>query len=288
MGYNAHTTIGLPVYNEGKHLENTLKSIDSQADYIIICDNASTDSTEEICRNFVSDNKNARYIRLKENRGASVSFKLCAELAKTEYFMWVGGHDLLVPNYVTNLKMILDNNIDIILAYSNALHLDKEYHYRGFYYYDWSNLLYNDSPEIRVAAIVQLLLQDCTMFHGLYRKKIIDDYFAKFHRLISNDIFFIDHVILAYVALHGKMALSPFCNYIRIDPREKASKDENWKRVIIASDPNLPVDPRLVPMAVFKGQKAILDKLDGMPNVSKDVLKSAYQALLQIWGKYIS
>lgn len=282
------TTVGIPVYNEARLLANTLKSVDGQADQIIICDNASTDGTEEICREFAASRANVRYVRMKSNRGAGASFRRCVDLAETEYFMWLGGHDLLVPNYVSGLKQALDTTPDVLLAFPNALHLDTGYRYLRFYYYTWSGYLMNERPEVRVAAIVQLLLDDCTMYHGLYRKKALDAFFEACNRIVPVKNFYLDHVVLAYIASLGKMKLYPFCNYIRLDPRESQSKEDAWKRVVKACDPTLPPDPKIVPLTVFKGQKTIMDELAARPETDASVLKTAYETLMYIWGTRIA
>lgn len=282
------TTVGIPVFNEARLLANTLRSVAGQADRIIICDNASTDATEEICREFAASHANVKYVRMKANRGAGASFRRCLDLAETEYFMWLGGHDLLVPAYVAGLKQVLDNNPDVLLAFPNALHLDVEYHYLRFYYYTWSGYLMSEKPEIRVAAIVQLLLDDCTMYHGLYRKEALNSFFASFNKFAHIKNFYLDHVVLAYIARLGKMKLYPYCNYIRIDPRETSSKEENWRRVVKACDPALPQDPKIVPLTVFKGQKAIMDELAATPETDNTVLKKAFETLMTVWGSRIA
>jgi cellulose synthase/poly-beta-1,6-N-acetylglucosamine synthase-like glycosyltransferase len=59
-------SIGLPVYNGERYLAETIQSLRDQVfpDFeIIICDNASTDGTAEICRRYLNLDKRIRYYR---------------------------------------------------------------------------------------------------------------------------------------------------------------------------------------------------------------------------------
>lgn len=272
------TTIGIPVYNEVKYLENTLKSVDGQADQIIICDNASTDGTEDICRRFQDGRPYVRYERFSRNMGAGASFRRCLELADTEYFMWVGAHDLIVNDHVRKLAASLDENPDAMLAYANALHLDMDYRFLDAYYYDWHGFLMADSPLARVSAIVAALM-DCTMFHGLYRRGVLEEYFSEFHRRASIGDLYIDHVILAYVAWKGKLALVPDSHYIRLTPRTDEPLAEAWSRALKAMKPGLPVNPDLFPMTIYKGQRLILEELRKAPDCDIVIWADAVKAL---------
>ena len=63
-------SIGMPVYNAEQHLEKSIKSILSQTYRnfeLIISDNASTDSTSEICKKFVKIDSRIRYFKQSKN-----------------------------------------------------------------------------------------------------------------------------------------------------------------------------------------------------------------------------
>ncbi len=65
-------SIGLPIYNEEKFIENKLKNILEQTEQnfeIIISDNASTDKTQQICEKFAKEDNRITYIRHKKNYG---------------------------------------------------------------------------------------------------------------------------------------------------------------------------------------------------------------------------
>lgn len=82
-------SIGIPIYNEGRFLEQSLASILAQ-DYknleIIISDNASTDNSGELCQKFVDD-KDARIScsRFGQNHGVTENFRRVLDFANGLY-----------------------------------------------------------------------------------------------------------------------------------------------------------------------------------------------------------
>ena len=66
-------SIGMPVYNGEKYIREALDSLLAQTftDFeLIISDNASTDATEIICREYAAHYPQIRYVRQRVNRGA--------------------------------------------------------------------------------------------------------------------------------------------------------------------------------------------------------------------------
>ena len=110
-------TIGIPVYNGEKFLHKKLKSVLSQTftDFqIIISDNASTDSTEKICKEYESSDKRIKYVRQKNNIGSRENFFFVLQQAKTEYFVWTAVDDLISERFLEECIKKLDSNSNII------------------------------------------------------------------------------------------------------------------------------------------------------------------------------
>ncbi len=66
-------SLALPVYNGEKFIEEAIHSIlrqDYQDFELIITDNASTDRTEAICRDFAASDRRVKYVRNDRNLGA--------------------------------------------------------------------------------------------------------------------------------------------------------------------------------------------------------------------------
>lgn len=91
-------TIGMPVYNGQLFVRAALDALLAQTftDFeLIISDNASTDNTESICREYAVRNTRIRYVRHNENRGALANFQYVLDEARGKYFMWAAADDLL-------------------------------------------------------------------------------------------------------------------------------------------------------------------------------------------------
>src|ERR1700693_4622631 len=106
-------SIGLPVYNGEVYLRQALDSILAQtfSDFeLVISDNASTDSTEVICREYAAVDSRIRYRRQTRNRGVTWNFRQVVLLSSGKYFLWTSCDDLLAPNYVERCIEVLEND----------------------------------------------------------------------------------------------------------------------------------------------------------------------------------
>lgn len=119
--------IGLPVYNGERYLAETLNCFLGQTfqDFeIIVCDNASTDRTMEICRSYAERDPRIRYHRNEKNLGAIPNYNRVFELSQLPLFKWAADDDLYHPHYLETCIRILDENPDVILAHSKTRFVD--------------------------------------------------------------------------------------------------------------------------------------------------------------------
>jgi glycosyltransferase involved in cell wall biosynthesis len=111
-------SIGLPVFNGEKFLAEAVESLLSQTYSnieLIITDNASTDKTEEISRNFASRDIRIRYIRQQSNIGPGPNFKAALDAANGAYFMWAAYDDLWEANHVADaVELLGDPGVDFV------------------------------------------------------------------------------------------------------------------------------------------------------------------------------
>ncbi len=107
-------TIGMPVYNGEAVIRAALDSILGQSfrDFIlIISDNASTDGTETICREYVIRDSRVRYIRQQRNLGAGPNFSFVLQNAHTDFFMWAAADDVRSHDFLEgNLSFLLNHH----------------------------------------------------------------------------------------------------------------------------------------------------------------------------------
>jgi glycosyltransferase involved in cell wall biosynthesis len=96
-------SIGMPVYNGEKYLRRTLESLLSQTYKnieLIVSDDCSTDSTQQICLSYASADSRLTYYRQPENAGITANFNHLLQLARGDYFMWAAQDDLWEPSYI--------------------------------------------------------------------------------------------------------------------------------------------------------------------------------------------
>ena len=96
-------SIGLPVFNGGKSVRKTIEAVLSQTFRnfeLIISDNASTDSTYKICKEFEKKDKRVRCVQQKNNMGPWWNFNFVLKEAKSDYFLWTAGDDYMSENYL--------------------------------------------------------------------------------------------------------------------------------------------------------------------------------------------
>lgn len=106
-------SIGMPVYNGEKYINEALESLLLQTfdDFeLIISDNASVDRTEQICRKYAQNDSRIKYIRQPNNVGALNNFKFVVDQSKGEYFSWLAHDDCLLNNFISICSDYLDNN----------------------------------------------------------------------------------------------------------------------------------------------------------------------------------
>src|SRR6202789_2802935 len=78
-------SVGMPVYNGETYLEVAISSVLAQSFddlELIICDNASTDRTAEICQDYAARDPRIRYFRNAQNLGAAPNYNLAFSHAR--------------------------------------------------------------------------------------------------------------------------------------------------------------------------------------------------------------
>ena len=178
-------SIGMPVYNGEQTIRKALDSLLAQTfqDFeLIISDNASTDSTSEICVEYSKKDKRIRYIHQETNMGASWNFNFVLAEAKYDYFVWAAADDSWHHNF-------LEKNINILLSEKNAVGSISKVAYQGIRTTNLKsdvgdsslrNFLRKLSRSLRSAtfpisgpyekkARTYLKSSQCHIFYGIYR-----------------------------------------------------------------------------------------------------------------------
>ena len=120
-------TIGLPVYNSACFLACSLDSLLNQSygDFrLIISDNASTDATPDICRDYAARDQRIVYHRNPVNIGLSPNFNRVFSLSESKYFKWATADDYWAPTMLERAIEIMESSDQIALCYPKTVLVD--------------------------------------------------------------------------------------------------------------------------------------------------------------------
>ncbi len=92
---------------------------------LVISDNASTDSTEEICRSYLARDSRIHYHRNETNIGGANNENLTFKMSIGQYFRLAAHDDICGPDLIKNLVQALDNNPDAVLALSSIMRINE-------------------------------------------------------------------------------------------------------------------------------------------------------------------
>jgi len=114
-------TIGLPVYNGEKYVAESIEALLGQTypDFeLVISDNASTDSTGDICRSYEKQDSRVRYFRQRQNVGLAPNHNFVVEQARSALFKWASNDDLYARDLIERCVDALDKYPEVVLAHS--------------------------------------------------------------------------------------------------------------------------------------------------------------------------
>lgn len=121
-------SIGLAVRNGDRYLGEAIASILGQTFTdleLIICDNASTDRTEEICRKAAESDERVRYFRNERNIGGANNENSTYRRARGRYFRWAAHDDVLAPTLIERCANVLDEDASVVLCHSAVVFIDE-------------------------------------------------------------------------------------------------------------------------------------------------------------------
>lgn len=110
-------SIGLPVYNGAATLDRVLRCLVDQS-YpnieIIISDNASTDETPSICKQYVDKYGSIVYHRQDYNIGGAKNFQFVLNQSNGKYFHWAAADDIKSKDFISECVSLLEGSSSIV------------------------------------------------------------------------------------------------------------------------------------------------------------------------------
>jgi glycosyltransferase involved in cell wall biosynthesis len=202
-GTRPKVSIGIPVYNGEKYLEDALNSILKQTykDFeLIFADNASNDRTRKICLGYAQMDPRVRYHRNERNIGAAPNHNLLFHLARGEYFKWAAYDDVIAPDFLARCVEVLDNHPDVVLCMPMTGRIDENGKYLGNYEY----IAGADLPDrLKGFRNFALYNRSGNFIYGLMRASSLSQ--TSLHGSYPSS----DLTFLAELALYGKFHVLP-------------------------------------------------------------------------------
>lgn len=196
-------SVGVPVYNGAATIARALDSLlaqDLQDMEVIVCDNASSDATREICAEYAARDPRITLYRNDRNLGLAGNFNRTFELARGRYFKWATHDDWHAPESLRLTAKALDENpaaslcaTGVSLVDENEVEFDR-----------WvpPAELEDPVPRVRTDWLIRTLGETHPMY-GLLRSSAL----GRTHRMRS----FVgsDRTLLAELSLLGPFAQVP-------------------------------------------------------------------------------
>lgn len=127
MTASPRLSIGLPVYNGENYLAESVEALlgQSYADFeLIISDNASSDSTADICHRYRQQDPRIRYIRQPRNIGLNPNHNFVIGQARGELFKMASHDDLYARDLLKRCVDTLDEHPRAVLAHCHEAMID--------------------------------------------------------------------------------------------------------------------------------------------------------------------
>ncbi len=122
-------SVGIPVYNDEKFIKKAIESVLNQTFTnfeLIISDNASTDSTSNICEEFVKKDNRIKYIKQDQNINLLPNYNFVLEKAESKYFVWLEADDFWYPQFLERNIKILESNHEFVASAGNIEYYGEE------------------------------------------------------------------------------------------------------------------------------------------------------------------
>jgi len=224
MSDDPKVSIGLPVFNGEAFLSSAINSILAQTfqDFeVIICDNASTDRTMEISKEFEARDSRIRYVRNDQNLGAAENFNRTFVLAKGIYFKWCAHDDVCAPGYLEKCVVELDADDSIILCHSRIHIIDDQGAFVSEFEPDLAGIE-SDRPSDRFKSLIRLD-HFCYDIFGLMRADVLRE-----TPLIASYVAS-DHCLLVELGLRGRFRRVPEPLFCARDHKDRSIQAMNLR-----------------------------------------------------------
>lgn len=223
MTAHPRLSVGLPVYNGEEYLAESFDALLGQTyeDFeLVVTDNASTDRTQEICREYAARDPRIRYLRLRRNIGAAPNHNYVFTQCRGELFKWASHDDLYARDLLRACVEALDERPEVVLAHADQAVVDEDGKVKVPYAYT----LDTASPSAPARFRSMLFEPGGDDFYGVIRADVL-------RRVKPHDSYHhADRTFVAEIGLHGPFHQVPELLYFRRDHPTRAERANPSKR----------------------------------------------------------
>ena len=216
-------SVGLPVYNGEEHLPKALDAVldqDLEDFEVIVCDNASTDATADIARDYASRDARVHYHRNPRNLGLAGNFNKAFQLSSGKYFKWWAHDDWHPRDLLSRTTAVLEADPSAVLCATGVAVMDDD----DVVFEEWRPEvdLLTPAPQVRFHRLIWTLGETHPLFSVMRSDALART--PRYRPFVGGD-----RVLLAQLILMGGFAGLPdlMHHYRQARMRPGARKDPN-------------------------------------------------------------
>lgn len=208
MSATPRLSVGLPVYNGERYIRQSIESLLGQSyrDFeLVISDNASTDNTGHICREYAKEDSRIHYFRQPHNIGLAPNHNFVVHESRGKLFKWAANDDLYAHTLLERCVAALDEYPDVVLAHSWTAKIDGAGTVTTAFEYPMTT----SSPQAPERFRSVLFDSGGDDDYGVMRIDVLR------RTAMKESYHHADHTIIAELVLHGRFYQVPDWLYFR-------------------------------------------------------------------------
>lgn len=201
---NPRISVALAVHNGGHFLADAIDSHLAQTfdDFeLVVYDNASSDSTQEIARDYAGRDPRVLYHRREQLVSGAKNFNLALDRCETPFFKWSAHDDMLAPDFLARCIASLEREPDAVLCHCEIRRVDEH----GAKVRDMPRALVDVDAQSPVTRFHAALFRrhGCLPLYGVMRTEAIR------RTRLFGPYLGSDRILLAEIALEGRIIILP-------------------------------------------------------------------------------
>lgn len=221
----------IPTYNRAHLIGRAIKSVLNQTyqDFeIIVVDDGSTDSTEEVIKEFQKKDKRIKYVKHKKNKGEGAARNTGIKISKSPFIAFQDSDDESFPQRLEKQIKVFENESQKIgIVYSDMILIDKEekkHYFKSPEFTPKDQFIYKKALDYGILNIgigTSLVRKSCFEVAGFFDDKIPYFVDAEFFIRLSKYFYFY-HIS------------EPLINFCRLDYDRVENFNRSPKNLVIS------------------------------------------------------